>query len=343
MTPARITIALDLMGGDHGPPVTFPAAVKALHKFPELRLILLGDGELVADQRNALDPDVASRIELIHCTDNVANDERPTVALRNKKESSMRRMLELVECGKAQACVSAGNTGALMAMAYYVLKTIPGLDRPALVSSMPTAGQHKVFLLDLGANVNCNAETLFQYAIMGSVLASQVAGIERPRVALLNVGEEDIKGNEQVKLADHILRESKRVNYIGYVEGDDIFTDHADVVVTDGFTGNVALKSSEGLAKLVIRAVKRVSSENWYTRFLAAVAMPLLKKVYHTVNPDQYNGASLLGLRGIVVKSHGNASADAFYYAIEDAIKEAHQQVPEKIKTTIESVLMERP
>ena len=268
--------------------------------------------------------------------------EAPTSALRHKKRSSMRKAIELVQAKEAHACVSAGNTGALLTLSFYLLKTLSGIDRPALVSMMPTASHHKVLLLDLGANVNCTPDILFQYGVMGSVLAQQVAGIASPRVALLNVGEEDIKGNAQVKSADQLFKDAPGINYIGYVEGDDIFTDHADVVVTDGFTGNVALKSSEGLAKLVVSEVKRHSQRNIYTRLMAKIAFPLLKSIYNSVNPDQYNGASLIGLRGIVIKSHGNASKDAFYYAIVQAMQEARMQVPDKIKTKIETVLLEQ-
>lgn len=330
------------MGGDLGPPVTLPATLKAIRQFKNIHFILCGQKTVIEDALAELDASERARVTLSHCDEVVEMGEAPTVALRTKKHSSMRRMLEMVESKEADACVSAGNTGALLTLSYYVLKTLPGVDRPALISAMPTAGHHKVFLLDLGANVNCTSEILFQYGVMGSVLAQQITGNPSPRVALLNVGEEDIKGNAQVKYADQLFKNAAGLNYIGYVEGDDIFTDHADVVVTDGFTGNVALKSSEGLAKLVINEVKRHAQTNWKTRIMARFALPLLKTIYNRVNPDQYNGASLLGLRGIVVKSHGNASADAFYYAISQAIQEAQMQVPEKIKSKIETVLLEQ-
>lgn len=342
MTNSRLTIALDIMGGDQGPLITLPAAFLALGKHPTLNLILCGDQPTIEHYISANNPDNTDRITIQHCTQQVKMDERPTAALRNKKDSSMRKVLELVETSDAEACVSAGNTGALLAMAYYVLKTLPGIDRPALISSIPNPDGQSLYLLDLGANVNCDSETLFQYAVMGSVQAQEVAGIPNPRVALLNVGEEQIKGNDQVKYAAQLLAEAHGINYIGYVEGNDIFTDCADVVVTDGFVGNIALKSCEGLAHLVINEVKRVSQTNLLTRLMAKIALPLLKKIYKTVNPDQYNGASLIGLRGIVVKSHGNASAEAFLYAIDEAIHEVSRQVPTKIKDKIESVLMER-
>ena len=330
------------MGGDHGPPVILSAAKQAIQTLPDVQFILCGREEIISPALEDLTDDQRQRVVVQHCEQSVEMGEAPTSALRNKKQSSMRKMLELVEAGEAHACVSAGNTGALLTLAFYVLKTLPGIDRPALVSDMPTASHHQVFLLDLGANVNCTSEILFQYGVMGSVLAEQISGIQQPRVALLNVGEEDIKGNAQVKYADQLFRNARGLNYIGYVEGDDIFTDNADVVVTDGFTGNIALKSCEGLAKLVINEVKRQSQESFFSRLMARIALPLLKTVYNRVNPDQYNGASLLGLRGIVIKSHGNASADAFYYAILQAKQEAEMNVPEKIKSKIETVLLEQ-
>ncbi|MEW9798697.1 phosphate acyltransferase PlsX [Alteromonas sp. CYL-A6] len=339
---SQLTIALDIMGGDHGPPVILDASLKAIRQQPDCHFILCGDSNVIHPALAELTDDERQRVTVSHCDEVVEMGEAPRSALRNKKQSSMRRVLELVDSGDASACVSAGNTGALLTLAYYQLKTLAGVDRPALISVMPTASHHKVFLLDLGANVNCTSEILFQYGVMGSVLAQQVAGIDSPRVALLNVGEEDIKGNAQVKHADQLFRNAPGINYIGYVEGDDIFTDQADVVVTDGFTGNVALKASEGLAKLVINEVRRQSQRNWLTRILARIALPLLKSIYNRVNPDQYNGASLIGLRGTVIKSHGNASSDAFYYAILQAIQEAQMQVPDKIRTKIETVLLEQ-
>ncbi|RDV27427.1 phosphate acyltransferase PlsX [Alteromonas aestuariivivens] len=339
---SELTIALDIMGGDHGPPVILSAALKAIQKHPDTHFILCGQRTVIEPALLELSDQQRTQVTIEHCDEVVEMGEAPTAALRTKKFSSMRRIIELVQSGEADACVSAGNTGALLTLAFYILKTLPGIDRPALISAMPTAEHHKVFLLDLGANVNCTSEILFQYGVMGSVLAQQVAGIDTPRVALLNVGEEDIKGNAQVKYADQLFRNARGLNYIGYVEGDDIFADVADVVVTDGFTGNIALKSTEGLAKLVIKEVKRQSQVNVFTRFMARVALPLLKTIYNRVNPDQYNGASLIGLRGIVIKSHGNASADAFYYAIRQAREEARMRVPEKIRSKIETVLLEQ-
>jgi len=340
---SHLTLALDIMGGDNGPHIILSAALSALQQYPQLNIIVCGDQPIMQTWFEQLPSDLRGRIELSACSQTVLMAERPTFALRNKKDSSMRRVLELVEQQRADACVSAGNTGALLTMAYYILKTLPGIDRPALISSLPSISGKKVYLLDLGANVVCDSEVLFQYAVMGSVLAQEVSGIESPRVALLNVGAEEIKGNDQVKYTAQILSKTKGVNYIGYIEGNDIFTEKADVIVCDGFVGNIALKSCEGLAKLVLDEVKSVSQQNILTKIMAKIALPLLRKIYARVNPDQYNGASLIGLRGIVVKSHGNASSEAFLYAIREAIQEVTMQVPSKIKHKIEAVLMERP
>ena len=329
------------MGGDHGPHVLLCAAEKSLKQLPKLHLTICGHLSEYAHFKNELDTILLSRVDFVDCDEVVTMSDKPTTALRKKKHSSMRKVIDLVQSGDAQACVSSGNTGALMAMAFYVLKTLPGISRPALISWLPKGQGKKVLLLDLGASVNCDAEGLFQYAVMGSVLAEQCSHIPSPKVALLNVGEEDIKGNTLVKHADQLLRDCPSVNYIGYVEGDQIFSGDADVVVTDGFTGNIALKSSEGIAKLVISEIKRATTETLFARILSKLALPLLKKLYQRMNPDQYNGASLIGLRGIVVKSHGNASAEACYYAIKQAYEEAENAVPDKIKTKIESVLME--
>jgi glycerol-3-phosphate acyltransferase PlsX len=227
-------------------------------------------------------------------------------------------------------------------MAYYVLKTLPGIDRPALITLVPTINNGKVYFLDLGANINCDSEVLFQYAVMGSVLAEQIGNINQPKVALLNVGSEEIKGNDQVKQTARLLTDSQNINYIGYVEGNDIFSQKADVIVTDGFVGNIALKSWEGLVNFAIQEVKNASQINWVSKIVAKIAMPLFRGIYLRMKPDQYNGASLIGLKGIVVKSHGNASSEAFLYAIREAIQQVEMQVPNKIKDKIEAVLMER-
>jgi glycerol-3-phosphate acyltransferase PlsX len=339
---SRLTLALDIMGGDNGPHIIFPAALTCLQQNPHLHFIFCGPLNLISQWVNQQLPNIQNRITLSDCPENVAMDEAPSHALRHKKQSSMRRILDLVHDNVADACVSGGNTGALLSMAYYVLKTIPGIDRPALITLVPTINNGKVYFLDLGANINCDSKILFQYAVMGSVLAEQIANIKQPKVALLNVGSEEIKGNDQVKQTARLLTDSQNINYIGYVEGHDIFTQKADVIVTDGFVGNIALKSWEGLVNFAIQEVKKVSQHNWLSRIVAKIAMPLFRSIYLRMKPDQYNGASLIGLRGIVVKSHGNASSEAFVYAIREAIQQVEMRVPDKIKDKIEAVLIER-
>jgi len=339
---SRLTLALDIMGGDNGPHIIFDAALTALQKTPHLHLILCGPLTIMSQWLNKQLPNIQARIKLCDCPQQVAMDEAPAHALRHKKQSSMRRILDLVHNNEADACISSGNTGALLAIANYVLKTLPGIDRPALVSLVPTINNGKVYFLDLGANINCDSEVLFQYAVMGSVLAEQIADIKQPKVALLNVGSEEIKGNDQVKQTAKLLTDSQHINYIGYVEGNDIFSQKADVIVTDGFVGNIAMKSWEGLINFAIQEVRKASQHNWLSKIVAKIAMPLFRSIYLRMKPDQYNGASLIGLRGIVVKSHGNASSEAFLFAIREAIQQVEMQVPDKIKDKIEAVLMER-
>jgi glycerol-3-phosphate acyltransferase PlsX len=256
-------------------------------------------------------------------------DEAPASALRGKKDSSMRVAINLVKNGEAHACVSAGNTGALMAIARFVLKTLPGIDRPAIAGILPTM-KGEAYVLDLGANVNCTPEHLLQFAIMGSTLVSAMQHIERPSIGLLNIGEEDIKGNDVVKQAAELLRASG-LNFYGNVEGDDIFKGTTDVVVCDGFVGNVALKTAEGLAKMLRAFLTEEFRRNWFTVACGAIAMPVLKAFKRRVDPGRYNGASLLGLKGIVVKSHGSADSFAFQNAIERAFEEVREEVLQRI------------
>lgn len=334
-----IRIALDMMGGDYGPRATIPAAIKAVEKYPFLHLYLCGHSQSIhtfLNKHNALNH---PRLTVVHTEQVVNQDERPDIALRRKTRSSMRKTLDLVNDGQADACVSAGNTGALLAMARYVLKTLPLIKRPALISSLPTYENEKVFLLDLGANIHQDPETLFQFAVMGSVMANEVEGIEHPRVALLNVGEEEIKGSDHLKQAAEMLSKCSDINYVGFAEGNDIFSGKADVIVCDGFVGNVALKTIEGVAKLIISKLKALSEKSFFSKLMIGMLMPGVRKLFSKMNPDHYNGASLVGLRGIVVKSHGNASAKAFYSAIKEAVKEAQRQVPHKIKDRVEQVL----
>lgn len=334
------------MGGDHGPSVVVPAALGALQARPNLHLILVGDSRLLAEQLKLGAPYDSARISIHHAQEQVLMDDSPAVALRTKKDSSMRVAIDLVKSGDAQACVSAGNTGALMAIARFVLKTLPGIDRPAIVYSIPIkAGEEKMGrmrMLDLGANVDCSGEDLFQFAVMGSVLSSEMDNIARPRVGLLNIGSEAIKGSEAVKQAAQILSETDMINYIGFVEGTDMYQGKADVVVCDGFVGNVALKSSEGVAKMLVEYIRLEFSRNLYSKLAALIAMPVLKAIKKRFDPSQYNGASFLGLNGIVVKSHGNAHVNSYKQAIFEAMGEVKQNIPEKIRSQVELYLGER-
>ncbi len=315
------------MGGDHGPQVVVPAALQYLRHTSATDLILVGKEEQIAPLLDG--SDVGGRLRVRHATQEVGMDELPSKALRGKKDSSMRVALDLVKSGEAHACVSAGNTGALMATARFVLKTLPMVDRPAIITAVPslTGSTH---VLDLGANVDCTAEHLFQFAVMGSELVTAVEGMAAPKVGLLNIGEEEIKGNEQVKQA-HELLSASTLNYVGYVEGDDIYLGGVDVVVADGFVGNVALKSSEGVAKMVRHFLTQSFKRNWLTRLSGLAALPVLRSFSRSIDPRRYNGASLLGLRGIAIKSHGGADELAFENAIHIAEKEIHCNVPERI------------
>jgi glycerol-3-phosphate acyltransferase PlsX len=320
-----VTVAIDCMGGDHGAHVTVPAAVDHLKRDAGTSMVLVGDQESIrAELRRAGSFD-ESRIRVRHASENIAMDESPALALRSKKDSSMRVAIDLVKDGEALACVSAGNTGALMAISRFVLKTLAGIDRPAIASVLPTLKGHTC-VLDLGANVDCTAEHLLQFGIMGSELVASVEHRERPTIGLLNVGEEDIKGNEVVKRAAELLRDSG-LNFYGNVEGDDIYKGTTDVVVCDGFVGNVALKTSEGLAQMLATYLREEFGRSTYAKLAGAIALPVLNAFKRRVDHRRYNGATLLGLRGIVIKSHGSADIFAFGFAIERAVEEARNGV----------------
>ena len=332
-----VTIALDAPGGDHGISVTVPAAVTALSKHPFLRIILVGKSEMLDPLVERHRARYGERLAVQHASEEVSMHELPSQALRGKKDSSMRVAIDLVKEGRADACVSAGNTGALMATARFVLKTVSGIDRPAICALIPSHGGH-THMLDLGANADCTPEQLFQFGVMGSALASAVYSIPEPRVGLLNIGEEEIKGNERVKDAARMLNES-HLNYIGFVEGDDIFSKDVDVVVTDGFVGNVSLKTMEGLAKMISQIIREEFKRTAFTRFLAFTALPVLHAIRRRLDPRHYNGASLLGLRGVVVKSHGGSDVVGFASAIRIAILEVQNQVPQRIGALMEQQL----
>ncbi len=324
------------MSGDRGLDVAVPAALAVLARYTDTSLILVGDEQRLRSVL-ATHNYPATRLQCLHAEQRVEMDEEPTRALRAKKESSMRLAINLVREGKAAACVSAGNTGALMAISRYVLRMLAGIERPAITAALPTSSGH-THMLDLGANVDCKAEHLFQFAMMGSVLVSALDNVERPSVGLLNIGQETIKGNDQVKEADRLLRESS-LNYIGYVEGNQIYRGVADVIVADGFAGNVSLKTSEGVAEFITDTLREAFTNSRLRRFAGVVAAPVLKSVREVIDPRRYNGASLLGLQGVVIKSHGDADIVAFEHAIETARIEALKQVPQLIDKQLEAVL----
>ncbi len=338
-----VTLAIDAMGGDHGASVTVPAAVEYLKQYPRDSIILVGNTETIQAELNALsiaDGQFAGRLRVQATSEVVGMDELPQSALRGKKDSSMRVAINLVKGGEASACVSAGNTGALMATARYVLKTIPGIDRPAIASYLPTqSGQ--ICMLDLGANTDCTAEHLLQFAMMGATLVTALERKPNPTVGLLNIGSEDIKGNEVVKQAATLLRQSD-LNFYGNIEGNDIFKGATDLVVCDGFVGNVALKTAEGVAKMMGDFLKEGFKRSLYTRFAAAISLPVLRAFKHRLDHRRYNGASFLGLKGIVVKSHGSADVFAFRCAIEKAAEEARAGMWQQISVHIEKWHHER-
>lgn len=337
------TIAIDAMGGDQGPSVTVPAALLELRRYSDLHLILVGDQAVLREQLQIHAGEESKRLVIHHTSQKVEMDELPSVALRSKKDSSMRVAINLVKNGTASACVSAGNTGALMAIARFVLKTLPGVDRPAISAVLPTMKPKvTVRVLDLGANVDSEAEFLMQFAVMGSVLSSTVDNVKNPRVALLNIGTEEIKGNEQVKKAAHLLALTPGINYIGYVEGDEIYKGIADVVVCDGFVGNVALKATEGAARLISQYIKEGFKRNWLTKLSGLLALHVLKGVGKRMDPGRYNGASLVGLQGIVVKSHGSANIMAFTNAIKQAKLEVQREVLQHISQQVSALLVNK-
>ena len=330
-------ISIDAMGGDHGPEVTVQAAQRALQYSRDIELVLVGQQDVLERQLQKLGLSAEPRIRIQHASEIVAMDEAPAVALKKKKDSSMRVAINLVKQGDVDACVSAGNTGALMATSKFVLKTIAGINRPAICTALPTSKGH-THMLDLGANIDCSAEHLLQFAIMGSVLAQSVDENNAPTIGLLNIGSEAMKGNDVVKAASQML-EKTRLNYIGFIEGDDIYTGKVDVVVSDGFVGNVSLKTAEGLAAMVNNVLKSAFRKNLFTKLAALIALPVLNSVRQTLDPRKYNGASLLGLNGIVIKSHGSADVDSFFNAIKIASIEIDKSVPDRIGREIEQYL----
>jgi len=316
------------MSGDLGAEVVVRAAHKVLRENSNVNLLLVGDHDELQEHVTRIVGD-EQRLSIVHASEVVEMSDSPVDAMRKKKDSSMRVAINLVKDGKADACVSAGNTGALMATAKYVLKMLPGIDRPAIITELPAKGG-TLHMLDLGANTSCSAEHLFQFAVMGSIVTHDITGIENPRVALLNIGAEDTKGNDTVKDAATMINNST-LNYVGFIEGSELFSGKADVVVTDGFTGNVALKTMEGTVGLAAHYLRRAFTRNAFAKLQAVLARPVLKHLSGRMDPRKYNGATLVGLNGIVIKSHGSADSFAFEHAIHTAVVEVQNQVPQQI------------
>lgn len=328
-----VTIAIDAHGGDIGPGSTIPASLIALKEKPDLNLILVGQQDAIEAELAKQGATTSDRLSIHHASQIVGMDESPASAMRGKKDSSMRVAINLVKEGTASACISAGNTGALMATARFVLKMLPGIQRPAIVTAIPTMHGH-VHFLDLGANVDSTAEVLQQFGIMGSILVQSIEDNPTPKVGLLNIGHEDIKGNETVKDASELLKNSP-VNYVGFVEGDDIFTADLDVVACDGFVGNVALKTIEGLAQMISSVMREEFERNILTKLSGVVALPVIRALRSRLDNRRYNGATLLGLRGTVIKSHGSADAYSYSQAIFEGYKEVINDVPTRISKVL--------
>ncbi|MDF7649815.1 phosphate acyltransferase PlsX [Candidatus Pantoea formicae] len=338
----RLTLAVDAMGGDFGPCVTVPASLQALASHTHLVLLLVGDPDIISSFLAKADSSLLGRVQVIPAESVIASDAKPSQAIRNSRGSSMRVALEQVKEGNAQACISAGNTGALMGLAKMLLKPLEGIERPALMTVLPHQQHGKTVVLDLGANVDSDSEMLVQFAIMGAVMAEEVLEITQPRVALLNIGQEETKGLETIRTASAVLRDSPQINYIGYLEGNDLLTGKTDVLVCDGFVGNVTLKTMEGVVRMFLSLLK--SSEDgkkraWWLKWVGRWLQKRLAKRFGHLNPDQYNGACLLGLRGTVIKSHGAANQRAFAVAIEQAEQAVRRQVPERIAARLDAVL----
>lgn len=340
----RLTIALDVMGGDIGPRVTIPASIKALEKDPELSLLLFGDSNQITPLLNNISSNIRSRLTVCHTSLEITDEKGLSFALRHSKGTSMRLAIESVQKGESNACVSGGNTGVLMGLSKIILQPLEGIERPALVSILPTMQGDRSVMLDLGANIDCSAENLYQFALMGSIFAESCLGLVYPRIALLNIGIEEIKGSKAIKDAAELLKQKTMLNYIGFIEGDSLLNGKADVIVQDGFVGNVALKTIEGVAHNMVSLFKGETSVNKKTHICKLILGRLIKNLFlkgsyqrlKYINPDQYNGASLLGLTSVVVKSHGGANIDAFAYAIADAALQARQNIPSKILSGLE-------
>ncbi|WP_134079970.1 phosphate acyltransferase PlsX [Haemophilus haemolyticus] len=330
----RLTLALDVMGGDIGPRITIPASILALENDPELYLILFGDSQQISPLLNNCSQSILERIQVQHCSSVIENNQGISYALRHSKGTSMRLALESVQRGEAQGCVSAGNTAALMGLSKILLQPLQGIVRPALISLIPTIDGEKSVMLDLGANIECSAENLYQFAIMGAIFAETRLNLVYPRIGLLNIGIEEIKGHQSIRDAANLLQKSTALNYVGFIEGDVLLNGKADVIVSDGFAGNVVLKTLEGAVRNLLFLFKDKASSRFIKPILAWLFRFVFKQRYKRlkrINPDEYNGASLIGLKAVVVKSHGSANVNAFAHAIADAAFQARRQLPEKI------------
>ena len=330
----RLTLALDVMGGDVGPRITIPASLLALERDPMLFLILFGDKQQISPLLENCPQSLLDRLHIQHCSHKIDNNQAISYALRHSKGTSMRLALESVQHGEAQGCVSAGNTGALMGLSKILLQPLQGIARPALISFIPTINGEKSVMLDLGANVECDAQNLYQFAQMGAIFAENHLHLVYPRIGLLNIGVEAIKGHQSIREAANLLEKSTALNYIGFIEGDALLNGRVDVIVSEGFAGNIALKTLEGAAKNLLSLFKNQSKVSRLKPILAWIMRYFFKQSYQRlkrINPDEYNGASLIGLKAVVVKSHGSANVNAFAHAIADAALQARLQLPEKI------------
>ena len=336
-----IKVSIDASGGDFGFPVTVKAGINALGLYKDLYIHFVGDEKGIQKELNkhSIYKTFLDRISITHASEVINMDDSPSTALRHKKDSSMRVAVDLINNGSVDACVSAGNTGALMAIARFILKTIEGVDRPAIMGSIPTLNGH-IHVLDLGANVDSKPETLLQFAFMGSITVQNTENIPNPTIGLLNVGVEEMKGHDRIQDTAELLKASS-LNYSGFVEGDDIYKGVVDVIVCDGFEGNIALKASEGVANLFSYFLKKSFNRNLLTKIVALLAKPIMNNFKSHVDPGQYNGASLLGLKGVVVKSHGNANVDSYFQAIKEAYLEAHAKITDKISAQLTRELEE--
>lgn len=335
---STINIALDAMGGDHGPSVTVPAAIGSIKRHHQLHISLVGDQAILSTELKKYSGFDSTRLTIVPTTEVINMEDKPAYALRRKRNSSMHKVVDLVRQDLAQACVSAGNTGALMAIGLFSLKTLPGIDRPAIVTALPTLSGH-CYLLDIGANVDCRSEYLHQFAVMGSALARALDNIEHPTVGLLNIGQELTKGNEQVKLAAQLLETSEMINYYGFIEADKLFHDTVNVVVCDGFVGNIALKTCEGISDVIISWLEyKIRTSSWW-RLYKPFLSELLYSLRNQFEQKRFNGASLIGLQGIVVKSHGKADITAMEFAIDHALLEIKNNIPEQINIDLEKII----